>query len=117
MISGIYTSLSALHGFEKNLNVTADNTANLNTAGFKKHRVILSAGHFGGVDSHIQQLDSPGIAAEELKDGKLTQTETSNVDLSEEAREKVISQNGYLANLKMVKAQEESLGKLLNIIG
>jgi flagellar hook protein FlgE len=117
MVSSIQTSLSALHGFEKKLSATADNTANVNTHGYKKERVILAEGSHGGVTPCIQRIDSPGIPVEIVKDDQWVQTETSNVDLSEEAGESIVSQKGYLANLKMVRAQDELLGNLLDIIG
>jgi flagellar hook protein FlgE len=99
MVSGLQKSVTALHGFEKQVSGPADNTANANAHGFKKQRVIFAEGYHRGVLSHIQRIHSSGIPVAALKCDKLVQTGNIEIDLSDELGERVVVQKGYLANL------------------
>ncbi len=117
MIPAIQNNLSAVNAFDKKMQVTANNIANVNTNEFKKSRADLSEGENGGVKVDISQVETPGYPTEELIGDDLVETQTSNVDLAEEFGESIVTQNAYNANLKVVKTQEEMLGSLLDIIG
>lgn len=117
MISAIQNNLSAVDAFNKKMQVTANNVANINTNEFKKSRADLSEGESGGVKVNISRVETPGYPTEQLIGDELVETETSNVDLVEEFGESIVTRNGYSANLKVIKTQEEMLGTMLDIMG
>ena len=117
MVGAIQNNLSALNAFDRKMQVTADNIANVNTNGFKKSQALLSEDENGGVKVDIQKVDAPGIPTERLEGDNWVETETSNVDLVDEIGESIVTQNAYDANLKTVKIQEKMLGSLMDIIG
>lgn len=117
MISALNASVSGVKAFQQKLNVTANNVANTNTDEFKKQRALLSEGYNGGVRVEIDEIDTPGYPKETLADGEVVESESSNVDLAEELTETIPTQAGYDANLKVIQAQDDMLGILLNIAG
>lgn len=117
MITPVHNSISALRAFNHKLNVTADNIANVNTNRFKKSTVQMSDTASGGVVATVHRDNSPGYPVEEVRDGQRIQTESSNVDLAEEIPETIPAQRGYSANLKVIQAQDEMMGSLLDTIG
>ena len=116
MVSTISSSLSALSAFGKKLAVTANNIANVNTDGFKKSRAILQEGPYGGVEVTINRIDTPGYPIMEERSGQVTERETSNVDLTEEIPQMMLVKRAYQANTKPIKAHDEMLGSLIDIL-
>lgn len=121
MVASLDSALSALQAFGQKLGLTAGNIANVNTDGFKKSRAVFQEGRNGDVTVSEQRVNSPGIPLgipmeEEAAGGDATR-ESSNVALEEEIPELITSVYGFRANLKTVKAQDEVLGHLLDIIG
>jgi flagellar basal body rod protein FlgG len=112
MVSAISSSLRALSVFGKKLSNTAGNVANCNTDGYKKAVTTITEDGNGLPDATLQQIDSPGALIDVA--GVLTQT--SNVDLSEELPQMMIAQRGYEANIKALKAQEETFESTLKIL-
>jgi flagellar basal-body rod protein FlgC len=84
MIGAISSALSGLIAFSTQINVTAHNIANVNTDWFKKS-------HYGP-----------------------TQMELSNVDLAEEAVNRIAAQREFEANLQAIKTADDMLGSLLD---
>ena len=117
MVSSIYPALSALSAFQKKMDVTSNNVANVNTDGFKKSRVTMQEAANGGVTTSIQRIDTPGIVRETISGDGIAAVESSNVDLAEELPEMITTEAAYSANTKTVKTQDEMLGSLLDIIG
>ena len=117
MISALNGTVSALRAFVTKLGVTADNIANVNTDGFKRKRATLNEDHNGGVRVEINKDDSPGLRYDAFEDGKKVEKETSNVDLTEEIPNLMLTKRAYQANLKTLDTQEEMLGSLLDIVG
>jgi len=117
MIDGAYAALSALDGFSKKLAVVSNNVANSNTDGFKKSRAILEEGHNGGVEVSIQKVDTPGSPIPHEEGSRVQTEESSNVDLPEEMAQMIVAQQGHEANQKSLKAQDELLGTILDIVG
>ena len=117
MIGALNASVSGVKAFEKKLEVTANNVANVNTDAFKKQRAHLSEGDNGGVKVEISQVETPGFPEESVINGEIVETESSNVDLAEELTEMIPTQAGYDANLKVVQTKDEMLGSLLDIAG
>jgi flagellar basal body rod protein FlgG len=113
MISGIGASLAGLAVFEKKLSAAANNIANSNTAGYKKTESVITEDGSGLPELSLQQVDTPGPLVQEA-DGKMS--EQSNVDLAEELTQSIVAQRGYEANLKALRAQNDLLGKALDIL-
>lgn len=117
MISATDNSLSALSAFQKKMDVTANNIANVLTDEFKKSRVILEEGHPSGVNAVIDRVDTHGVPRETIRDDQAVTVESSNVDLAEELPELIVNRAAYGANLKALKAQEDMMGSLLDVFG
>ena len=115
MIYPIAGTLSALTAAGTKMGVTADNVANVNTNEFKKNRVILSEHSNGGVSAAVDKVDAPGIQKETIQNGRIVQTESSNVDLVEELTELKTTESYYGANLKVLKTQQDMLGELIDM--
>ncbi len=117
MISGISAGLSALKALTVKTNSIADNTANINTDGFKKTRVTLHEGAPGSgtVNAYVQRLDTPGPKVYEQTSRGETLIEKSNVDLTEELPALMLNRRYFEANIKTIQTQDQMLGSLLNI--
>ena len=115
MIAGIQSALSGLQAFAKKTENNANNVANMNTDGFKKDRVVLSAQSPQGVKATIEQVDAPGPVVAELTDQGYEMIEQSNVDLSEEMPEMLLNKHGYAANLKTLQTTDQMMQSLLDI--
>ena len=117
MISSLNTSLSGLNAFQQQLNVAANNLANVNTDGFKKSQTLLESVAPQGVIAKSQKLELPGpLELQQTADGEQL-VEKSNVDVSQEMVNLVTSRRAYQANLKALKATDETVGSLLDVVG
>jgi len=116
MTAVLNTALSALDAYGKKLDVAANNIANLNSDGFKKSRAIFEEADPSGVIVSISKVNTPG-APIPAEDGAGKPRESSNVDLAEEIVGLKTTKHGYQANLKVVKAEDEMLGSLFDILG
>jgi flagellar basal-body rod protein FlgC len=117
MISALNSTVSALRAFVTKLGVTADNIANANTDGFKKNRVTFQTDQSGGVRVEIRRDETPGFRYDVTENGVTLEKETSNVDLTEEIPNLMVTKRAYQANLKTLETQDEMLGSLLDTIG
>jgi flagellar basal-body rod protein FlgC len=115
MINGIYPALSALRALGQKLGVTANNVANVNSDGFKKSRALLEEASPSGVMVSISRIETPG-APLPAGDGTTQTRESSNVEIGEEMVNLLTTKNAYGANLKTLRAEEEVLGTLFDII-
>jgi len=111
----IYPALSALRAFGEKLGVTANNVANVNTDGFKKTRALLQDASPSGVTVSLSRIETPGVP---LPPEQTTQAsrESSNVEMEEEMVDLLTTKHAYTANLNTVKAEEEMIGTLLDIV-
>ena len=117
MISGVYSGLSALNALQTKIQSTANNTANVNTDGYKKTRVTLQGDEPQGVTARVEKIETPGpMVYEQTKEGT-TLVEKSNVELTEELPQMIISRRAFQANVKAIQAADEMLGMLLDIKG
>jgi flagellar hook protein FlgE len=116
MISSINSTVSALQAYVKQLGVTANNIANVNTEGYKKYQAVLEEGPFGDVQLEVNRVDSPGYPLRRYEDGQWSEKQMSNTQLTEEIPDLMIAQRAYEANLKTVKTQDHMLGSLLDIV-
>ena len=116
MISGVQSALSGLQAFTTKIEKNANNIANMNTDGFKKDRVLLSAQAPQGVKATVELVDEPGamVVAEPSDQGEVM-TELSNVDLGEEIPDMLLNSHGYAANLKSLRAANDMMQSVLDI--
>jgi len=112
MVSGINSTLAALFTFGNKLANTAGNIANANTDGYKKRVAIINDDSANQPQLDVSTSNEPGALIQ--VDGVLTQT--SNVDLSEELPQLIVSQRGYEANIKALEAQDDVLKSTVDIL-
>ena len=113
MISAISNNISAVFTFSRKMAVQAKNIANTNTDGYKKSRADVVTLSSGNVGLEVTRVETPGIAY--VQPGTGVASESANVDPVSEISQMVPTTIGYKANLKMVAAQDEMLGTLLDI--
>ncbi len=113
MISGIGATLSGLGAFGKKLSNAANNIANSNTNGYKKTEAAIVEDSAGLPEVIMTPTETPGSMVEE-PDGKTF--EMSNVEIPQEFGEMIIAQRGWEANIKALKAQNDMLGSVLDIL-
>ena len=114
MIPALDAALSALGAFGKKMDVSANNTANINTEGYKKSRALLEESDAGVVVT-LSRVNTPGGPLPS-QDGTGNTRESSNVDLAEEIVGQHMTKSAYQANLATVKAEKEMLGSLFDIL-
>jgi len=117
MVSSLESNTAAFKAFGTKMEVTANNIANVNSEEFKKSRALLKEDSNGNVQVDVDRVDTPGHAIISAEEGSVTEKELSNVDLSEEISEMILTKHGYEANLKAVKAQDDMVGTVLDILG
>lgn len=117
MISAVNSTVSALQAYNKQMAVSSNNIANVNTDSFKKSRALLKEGSNGDVQVEVKRVNTPGHRYQELENDQLVDKETSNVDLAEEIPQMMITQHAYKANMKVLQAQDQMLGTTLDILG
>ncbi len=117
MISGIGSTLSALNAFGTKMEVTAQNTANLQSEEYKSLEAIFTGGDTGSVEVTLSESQAPGPLISVQENGQTVEKELSNVDLAEEISDTVLTSTGYDANLRVLSTRDEMLGSLLDIVG
>ena len=115
MITGIQSAVSGLQAYAIKIANNANNIANVNTGGFKRDRVVLSAQAPQGVKADVEQVSTPGPMVAEQSDQGLVMVEQSNVDLGEEFVDMMINTHGFKANLKTVQATDALMQAVLDI--
>jgi flagellar basal body rod protein FlgG len=105
MMDGIQSSLSGMTNALRRINVSAHNIANSQTEGFRALRADLATA--AGVPEIENDLALPLGGAESLP--------PSNVNLTTEITNLLINTNAFKANLAALKAQNDSMGVLLDI--
>ena len=118
MISGIYSGLAALKAIQTKTGSIANNVANLNSDGYKKTKVTLQEGApQQGPTVKVEKIQTPGpLVYEQISEGREL-VEKSNVELTEELPNMMLSKRVYQANLKTIQVEDEMLGMLLDIKG
>ena len=87
---------SALTAFGVRQTVTANNIANSTTPGFKAAQTVMQTNGSGGISANIVQGQD-------------------QVDISREAVDLLSSTEGYKANAKVLKTEDEMTRTLLNL--
>lgn len=115
MISAIHTALSGLTAIGKQIEVVANNVANVNTDGFKKSRTEFVEIPSSGVLPVVEKDDSSGPSVLRDTGGNQTIVELSNVDLGEEVVQQIVAQHSFEANLLTLRTGDALLGSILDI--
>jgi len=118
MISGLSISLTALGAYGKKLGVTASNTANANTEGFKKSQAEFqdSSPDGQGVEARVEPSTTPGAQFLENTTYGPRLVEPSNVDYGDEMLSLIMVRRGIEVNARAVRTQDHALGTLVNLI-
>ena len=106
------SSVSGIRAATYMLDISANNTANINTDGYKKQRVNLSEGT-NGVIVDITESTESGLL---YKNEKGDIVETSNVSYPEEIAVQINAKHLLLANIAVIKRTDEALESLMDII-
>ena len=133
-MSVFHISLSGLTAQAKRLSVSADNLANLRSAGvdpaaessdgaaadpvFRPQRVIDVARSGGGVRAEAVPVSPPSVPLFDPSDPRADANglvHRPNVSLEEELVTQKIAQHVFRANLRALQAQNEMLGTLLDL--
>ncbi|MDD5475579.1 MAG: flagellar basal body protein [Syntrophales bacterium] len=107
MSSALGTALSALKACTVALNVSANNLANFNTAGFKSKRVILQESRTPGVRAFIEGTTPPFSGSKE---------QLSNVDMAVELAGMIVTTHTFEANVLSARVADEAERSLIDII-
>ncbi|MCA1797256.1 MAG: flagellar basal body protein [Geobacteraceae bacterium] len=109
MISAVNSAVSALQVQGTRQEVTANNVANSNTAGFEPSRVVSQEGIQGGVNASV---DTP--APQEPVDASRNVNQPSRTDIATEMLESQQTTQTYKANLQTVGTANTMQGSLLD---
>lgn len=112
MISPYSSALSGIRAAFTMLDVSAHNTANINTDGFKKQKAILSEAPGGGVAASVERVNSSGPSYLDPS-GKFI--EASNVDYADEAVFQLSARRFMSVNIAALKTADEMQKSLLDI--
>lgn len=113
MISAIHSSLSGIDTSLKRIKISVHNIANLSSNGFKKDTLLQGERGTGGVVVHIEKSLNP---SPQIPSPDGTIVEGSNVDLSEEVVDQIISKAALDANLAALTSVLEAEQSLIDII-
>lgn len=110
----IGSSLSALNAFSTQMNITANNVANVDTDGYKSRSVAIEGGPGHTVKANVVTNDSQGFMTPD-KSAANGMEELSNVDIVNEMTQMIPAQNAYDANLKVIETNYQMLGTILSM--
>ncbi len=119
-ISALNSGLSGMQAFQRALDVTGNNVANVDTNGFKPQQAQFQATSGGGVSV---TATTPGVAgsAPSAASGSTTAPQSlsaaapSGTDLVAETVNSLQYKYGFDMSAQVVKTADETLGTLVNI--
>jgi len=117
MVASIYSNVSALQAFSKQMAVSANNVANALSDDFKKSRAINTEGQNGQVETTITKINTPGPLVEDPLSETGELKELSNTDIAEELVNQIMIEQGFKANAKVIKTYEETIGSIVDLLG
>jgi flagellar basal body rod protein FlgC len=112
VIDSIGSTLAGLSVHAQKVRTVAHNVANVNTEEFKKDCVTIHSNAFGQPEANTSRVNTPGYTIP----GPEGEVEMSNVDIVEEMVDMTLGKNGFLANLKVLKREEERFDSVLDIL-
>lgn len=113
MTSAISSALSGIVAAMTMLDVSANNTANISTDGFKADVASMSEGDLGGVVVNLSKSTNPGYY---YPDAAGALVEASNVDAAREAVNQIISKHMLAMNIASLKTANEMNKSVLDIL-
>lgn len=113
MIDGFNASFAGLSIFSRQLETIANNTANINTDGFKAGKTAVVENK-QGVPVLIVSLDRTSAIPIQGPDSPVR--EISNVELSQELPNLLVARRGYEANLKALKVEDELIKSTMDLL-
>jgi flagellar basal body rod protein FlgG len=139
MLGPTFSALNGLNNASRRLQNSANNLANVQTAGFKKGEVTSVQSNSGGTRvNSVAKLNTQGgliptnnpldLAIEGNEFFQVTNPnqgpfgsvlsgfhEGSNVDIAEEMVDQILAKEAFKANINVIKADDEMIGSLLDI--
>ena len=106
-ISSLNSGLSGMQAFQRALDVTANNVANVSTNGFQPQRASFQTVSGGGVNATASAPITPQNAA--------AANAPSGTDLVKETVDSLQYKYGFDLSAQVVKTANETLGTLVNI--
>jgi len=113
MISALGSSLSGIRAAFKIMDVSASNTANADTDGFKRQTVNLSEGYNGGVVVEIGRSNEQG-GLYRSTDGSFI--ETSNTSYAEEVVTQMTAKHMLAFNAAALKTADRMYESIIDIL-
>lgn len=107
------SSVSGIRAAIDMLGISAHNTANINTDGYKKQRVNLRDDHNSGVIVDITESTETGSL---YKNKRGDMVEASNVNYAEEVVMQINARHLLSANIAAIKRTDEAQEYLMDII-
>lgn len=118
MIKAFYTAGSGAKAHQYALDAIANNTANVNTDGYKSQRVNFSDLLYDtaengrvtmgtGTAANVHTDNSPGAMIPDIYGTNRSLIEKSNVDLIRELTEMITAQRAFQMNAAMIKTADE----------
>ena len=112
-MSSINTSLSGMQAATQLMEVSAQNTANINTDGYEKISATVNEGANGDVVVDVARSSEPDPTYQVQGTDEV---EGSNVDYVDEAVDQISAQRMFEANLAAVKTADEMEESLLDVL-
>ena len=112
MIPSISSSASAIRVALTMMEASANNTANADTAGYKKDKVSLNESKNVGVVAKTEKSNEPGP---KIKDSYGNAVEASNVNYTEEVAAQIQAKNMAALNAAVLKTADEMEKNLIDV--
>jgi len=120
-------SKSGLLAEQRRLDVSAHNVANVSTDGFQGQEVTAQARRSGGGDVRVDtvevsaeaqqaQTEAEGVQGEAQAEGAVTQPQ-NDVNVVDETVNQITAKAAFQANAKVIRAQDGTIGSLLDAVG
>jgi len=112
-------SKSGLQAEQRRLDASAHNVANVGTDGFRRQVATAQERPSGGVEARVDSVEVSEEAQRALAEAKaegLPQPE-NDVNVAEETVNQVAAKAGFQANAKALRAQDKTIGALLDATG
>ncbi len=117
MTISIHNNASALQAFARQINVSANNVANIFSDEFKASTAHNTQDKNSGVTTTISTSMASGPLVEDPIKNDGTLKELSNTDLAKETVTQISAQHGFNANAKIISTYDETIGSLIETIG
>ncbi len=115
MFAGIASALSGVQAGSRLLSGSAHNIANALTDDFKRTETTFQESSAGGVVVSLTQDQRPGLQVS-TGDDPQSDREGSNVNLAEELVDALAATRIIEANLASIRAQDDAIGSLLDLV-